>query len=559
MRSDAVSLEVPVRVHGSRATEVAREATPHTEPFEEQTSTMIVFPQGAVIRMSTSVNVGQMLVVTNVKSRQDAICRVVKVRTFSNLQGYVEVEFTHKQPGYWSIYFPSEGPAIASKAAQPTVVEPPVPAIKKTIVPAPSDISWAPSANAIAEKPVEANAFPPAIKPAIAPPQNVSPAKPEPSFVSIGQQEQVQPAASTITPAPVVEAPSTVSLPDLHETVQAVTSTPEFPFGSGESSEPSQFTSSTSDESVPSTFGSLSGGAILGTRAASSGDAPDSYAEASAHSKSSSGQNWILIAACLTLLFAAVGAGVFYFRSNSTSAKSNPPALAQPAADEPVAVAANLNTPPTEGSAAPPQVSNPGHAVIANTPPSTIVSGNASAETHDSSVSSNRPSISAKPDVPHITSDMMSRTLKSHPVSSQRTGGGQDDAAPSLDAAAPASSTTGALPGFVGASDIALPPAPDMKQEGPVKIGGLVKEPRLLSSTLPVYPAFAKSAHVEGDVVIRTSIDKNGNVSHMEVVSGPTMLRQAALDALARWKYEPSKLDGQPVPVQMLVTIRFHR
>jgi periplasmic protein TonB len=546
MRSDAVSLEVPVKVHGSRATEVVREATPHTEPFEEQTSTMIVFPQGAVIRMSTSVNVGQMLVVTNVKSRQDAICRVVKVRTFSNLQGYVEVEFTHKQPGYWSIYFPSEGPAIASKAAQPAVVEPPAPAIKKAVVPAPSDISWAPSANAIAEKPVEASAFPPTIKPASAPPQNVSPAKPEPSFVSIGQQEQVQPAASTITPAPVVEAPSTVSLPDLHE------ATPEFPSGSGESSERSQFAAPTSDEGVRSTFGSLSGGATLGTHASPAGEVLDSYTEASAHSRTTSRQNWTLIAACLTLLFAAVGFGVFYFRSSS-SAKSNPPAVAQPAA------AANLNAPPTEESAAPPQVSNPGRSAIANTPPSIIVNGNVSAETHDSSVSSNRPSNPAKQDVPHVTSDMMSRTLNSHPVSSQRTTGGQDDAAPSLDGAAPASSATGALPGLMGASDNASPPAPDMKQEGPVKIGGQVKEPRLLSSTLPVYPAFAKEAHVEGDVVIRTSIDKNGSVSHMEVVSGPTMLRQAALDALTRWKYEPSKLDGQPVAVQMLVTIRFHR
>jgi outer membrane biosynthesis protein TonB len=45
----------------------------------------------------------------------------------------------------------------------------------------------------------------------------------------------------------------------------------------------------------------------------------------------------------------------------------------------------------------------------------------------------------------------------------------------------------------------------------------------------------------------------------MDVVSGPVVFRQAALDALSRWKYEPSKLDGQPVSVQMLVTIKFRR
>ena len=114
------------KVHGSRVTEVARGVAPHTEPFEEETSTMIVFPQGAVLRMSTAVSASQMLVVTNLKTRQDAICRVLKVRTFSNMQGYVEVEFTHKQPGYWGAIFPGEGPAPSIPVAAPvaTVVAP---------------------------------------------------------------------------------------------------------------------------------------------------------------------------------------------------------------------------------------------------------------------------------------------------------------------------------------------------------------------------------------------------------------------------------------------------
>jgi TonB family protein len=595
LRSDAVSLEVPVKVHGSRVTEVAREVTPHTEPFEEQTSTMIVFPQGAVIRMSSAVTVGQMLVVTNLKSRQDAICRVVKVRTFSNLQGYVEVEFTHKQPGYWSVYFPSEGPAIVNKPAQPAAVEPALPAIKKTPVSSASDISWAPAppANATAEKPAEAASFSTAIKPPIASPQIVTPAKPEPTFISIGSQEQVQPAASTVasTPvppitsnfetlkkapaqekadaesvinfslAPVVETPSTSSLPQLHETPPAVPSALEFLSSSDDSAERIESVASASDESAHSSFGSLSGGATLSTHAtpaAALEGALDSYTEASARSKTPARQNRTLIAVCITLLVAALGAGAFYFRTqsaSSSSARANPPAASQPVA------AANSNAPQTPvTSAASPQVSNQSRAAIANIPPSIVVNANAPAEVHDSTVSSNRPSTPAKQEAPHVTSDMMKSTLNSHPVSSQRTGGGQDDAAPSLDAAAaPPSSTGGALPGVIGSSDVALPPAPEIKAEGPVKIGGLVKEPRLLSSALPVYPTFAKEAHVEGDVVIRTTIDKNGSVNHMEVVSGPTMLRQSALDALGRWKYEPSKLDGQPVSVQMLVTIKFHR
>jgi len=485
-----------------------------------------------------------------------------------------------------------------NKPAQPAAVVPaaPAPAVKKKPVSSPSDISWAPaaSANASEEKQPEALSFSTAIKPPIAAPQIISPAKPEPSFVSIGRQEEVQAAASTIAPpppavsnfetlkkapapqanassvvsfppAPVVEAPSMSSLPDSHEAAPGVTSAPEFHSSTGGSAERIQFESSASGESVRSSFGSLSGGTSFGARgssAASSEGALD-FTGASVHPKAPEGQNWALIAVCLTLLLAVVGGGVFYIRmqsANNSGTKSNPPALTQPDS------ASNSDAPQIPQAQAPQatapsqQISNAGRAAIVNKPTNVIVNGSAAAETHDSAIPATRPGAPAKQDAPHVTSDMMNSTLNSHPVSSQRTGGGQDDAAPSLDAGAePPSSTTGGLPGVMGSSDVASPPAPEIQPEGPVKIGGQVKEPKLLSSTLPVYPAFAKEAHVEGDVVIRTTIDKNGSVTHMEVVSGPTMLRQAALDALNRWKYEPSKLDGQAVSVQMLVTIKFHR
>src|SRR5271170_2750567 len=175
LRADALSLEVPVKVHGSRLSEAARGAAPHTEPFEEETGTMIVFPHGGVLRMSTAVTASQMLVVTNLKTRQDAICRVVKVRTFSNMQGYVEVEFTHQQPGYWGVRFPSEGPA----AVRATETAPVVSAAAPMVIP---------------EAPVKA-----------APVQNVSaPVAPvaPPSPVSV-----VAPAPTPIAPPPVVVPP----------------------------------------------------------------------------------------------------------------------------------------------------------------------------------------------------------------------------------------------------------------------------------------------------------------------------------------------------------------
>jgi protein TonB len=69
----------------------------------------------------------------------------------------------------------------------------------------------------------------------------------------------------------------------------------------------------------------------------------------------------------------------------------------------------------------------------------------------------------------------------------------------------------------------------------------------------------AKSAGVEGSVVIDVSIDPSGKVAATKVLSGPVMLREAALDAVRRWKYQPASLDGSPVAVHMTVTIQFHR
>src|ERR1700722_16706721 len=583
-RADAVSMEVPVKVHGSRVTEVVREITPHTEPFEEQTSTMIVFPQGAVIRMSTAVNVGQMLVVTNLKSRQDANCRVVKVRTFSNLQGYVEVEFTHKQPGYWNVYFPSDGPAPApaNKPTQPIAAESAPPAIKKTLDTSASEISWAPAAapEPVASKPVEPSSFAPAPKPpsAVLP---VNPAaKPEAPFVSIGSQEEVQPAASVISSKPaspitprieVVKKPAPQAKTNVSSVLEfpparpAQTPLEALPAEAGALSsasdsltEPAPMAASSSTV-ARSTFGSLSGGATLGAiRAESSIAEPvlSSLEDASSGHKPSSGTNWILVAACIAVLFAAVIGGALYFRGGSSGSGSK--ATNVPGSEQPVgAVTANSAQPSsTNPSSAPTGNSNGGAA--SNLKPPKVVHGNDPVQTHDVQVAANRAAAPAKQSEPRVTPDMMSATLNAHPVSSQRAAGAESDAAPALDAMAPASASNSPLLG-IGSSDVVAPPAPEIRPDGPVKVGGQVKEPRLLSSTIPIYPALAKQSNTQGDVVIKATIDKNGHVAHMSVVSGPTALRQSAIEALGRWKYEPSKLNGQPVDVQVLVTIKFRR
>src|ERR1700751_4740065 len=182
LRADALSLEVAVKVHGSRVLDVARVTAPRTEPFEEQTVTMIVFPQGAVLRMSTVVNVSQMLVLTNLKTKQDSICRVLKVRPNANQGSYVELEFTHRQPGYWGVQFPSE-----ESVGSNTIAPPPVNLESHTTAPVSAVPMTRPTT--VTREAKSATVAPTAVP--FAPP-----AKPESSFISIGSQEKVQEAAS---------------------------------------------------------------------------------------------------------------------------------------------------------------------------------------------------------------------------------------------------------------------------------------------------------------------------------------------------------------------------
>jgi len=69
----------------------------------------------------------------------------------------------------------------------------------------------------------------------------------------------------------------------------------------------------------------------------------------------------------------------------------------------------------------------------------------------------------------------------------------------------------------------------------------------------------ARQAGVQGDVVVRIVIDKSGKVTEAKVLSGPVLLRDAAVNALRQRKYSPSKLDGHPISVEMLVTMQFRR
>jgi len=90
-----------------------------------------------------------------------------------------------------------------------------------------------------------------------------------------------------------------------------------------------------------------------------------------------------------------------------------------------------------------------------------------------------------------------------------------------------------------------------------VRLPSTIVEGMLIHKTIPIYPAIGITIRAEGTVVLQATISKTGTIENLRVLSGPPMLRQAALDAVKTWQYKPYLLNGDPVEVETTVNVIF--
>jgi len=105
-------------------------------------------------------------------------------------------------------------------------------------------------------------------------------------------------------------------------------------------------------------------------------------------------------------------------------------------------------------------------------------------------------------------------------------------------------------------------PAPNVtvvraKTPGRLNVSSGVSTGMLLSPIQPAYPPIAKAAGIQGTVVMEAVISKTGRIESLHAVSGPAMLRGAALDAVSAAHYKPYLLNGEPTEVQTTITVNF--
>jgi protein TonB len=699
-RPQPVPLEVPVSVNGARTIE----GSDKREPFSESTKTVLVFGNGAVIRLASNVTPGQLLFVTNEKTKKEVVCQVVKSKNYRTVTGYVELEFTEPAAGFWGVRIPTDPtpvsavpkapgaprPAVPVATVPPAIVPPkvaapapPPPALAATstnvpVVSQPKTVIAPPPADSVTPEviPQLEAAKPPVV--AVPPPapqgaQSVQeflsaklsaeiaalpglesvlastpptppvakqsdPTQPSDDFSAEQLRQQSTSAqeklssllfretvpvkkATPIIPTPVVfvkqsipdsinalfpegmvkHAPNTKSEsaaePEEHsssrppftefKTKSAVSKTPADSLSVEEVKIPSWLAPLTHETEIakehsdfsPANAPSLAeDSSALGLEEKTSLEVAGESSERAhtvvfggqllggseaneAQTASKSSGKGLVYALAAAVLFTAAGVGWYgvqpgnFLASKPTAphavqnsslgveeavAKKDPGVTAPVAAPSPTtAPSSPANSATTSRPAANPPVSaQPVENARNSNSPSTTeaakLSNSGAATTAAKEVTPKKP----------VLGDVRLAT----PNVSRKENSSSTESAPSIEGV-DATTTEDPLAGLTGNHN--------KQPAAPLPIGGDVKPARLLKSVPPVYPQAARSQRLAGNVQLDAFIDTSGNVSATRVISGPTLLHEAAVTAVKQWKYEPAQLDGKPTSMHLTVTVQF--
>jgi TonB family protein len=600
-RTQPVALEVPVTVNGARA--VA--GSDKREPFSESTKTVLIFGHGAVLRLSSSVVPGQLLFLTNEKTKKEVVCQVVSSKNYRGMSGYVELEFTEPVSGFWGMRFPAAPQSHSSEATPPSST---------------AARNFTGASGAESKAPVTTPAIQPETKSTISSsprvPQSVlsSPVV-APNQASVPQSGSTNSSPALLDAAP--PTPSSVASADILETANPIKpSTPSPLFTSKTSTQSSKSILDSDEIKIPSWLEPLARNAAAasaalpeiashdaaedfgdipvvddlsvteitdtpesanrGVPASSFGthflaDEQEGLSEAAAAS-GNSGKKFLIgaIAAAALLL---IGAGGWYVRQSSDNVTASDAASNTAVASAPANVANNRSSnhdrtqqqpqvsasTPEKSSAKFTAVSRPATAdpdatsgskstkfVDAN---KAALRANKSIATVDSaSDAAATPDVAATADVtapPPPKKQNLGSVKLSAPIVNKPSGPVATEEALNLESSEPAA---GLASGLVGSAS-RQPLAPSSESD--------VKSATLISSVPPIYPQMAKTQRITGAVTIDALIDANGHVASMAIVSGPALLQESAKEALRHWKYAPAQLHGKPVPMHMKVTIQF--
>jgi TonB family protein len=442
-----VAAEFPVNAAGSRP----KAGGTGRELFSEDTETVLIFENGAVIRLLATVTPGQLIFLTNLATKEEVVCEVLRKRLLRPAGCYVELQFTEKKKGFWGApptpKAATNGPETADPSKKP--LETLVAEVQELLAKKPASLTATPSAEAGATTSKEASA-PAAVG------GSESRTKAGTAAPSEGQEKKVAPAES-------------------NDSIDGLLPKPELDF----SNVPSEVSVKKHDPTL----------------------LQKPIPEIGAKSRKAM---WTMV------LLIALGAGVRYghwfdFLPHGKSAGVAPTGVAksvpQPVPNE--AATKNEGAPGTNGAK------------------EKLGAGAEKARTENN------------PEQPAVRASESEAEKATEPGAN---GAGARKGKSETSAAVEAGESP---KGGESVGDGPLVPA------------------KLTRSVNPVYPAEAMQSFITGDVKAEVAVGPTGHVGEVKVVSGPTQLKAAAVEALKHYEFTPATRGGKAVPSKVMVTVKF--
>ncbi|MGB8469681.1 MAG: energy transducer TonB, partial [Candidatus Sulfotelmatobacter sp.] len=112
----------------------------------------------------------------------------------------------------------------------------------------------------------------------------------------------------------------------------------------------------------------------------------------------------------------------------------------------------------------------------------------------------------------------------------------------------------GVIGGIISSTPVAVPKVATPQR---IRVSQGVSQGLLVRRVQPTYPPLARQARIQGTVVLRAVIAKDGSIENLTLVSGHPMLAPAAIEAVKQWRYKPYLLNGEPVEVDTEVLVNF--
>jgi periplasmic protein TonB len=100
-------------------------------------------------------------------------------------------------------------------------------------------------------------------------------------------------------------------------------------------------------------------------------------------------------------------------------------------------------------------------------------------------------------------------------------------------------------------------PMPTIASQARTFRTSVMMEGNLIHKVEPQYPAIAKQLHIEGTVIVKAVISRDGVITRAEAERGQALLAKAALEAVRQWRYRPYYLNHQPIEVETEITVNF--